>query len=165
MIVLSDTTPLRYLIEIDEIDVLEKLFGEVIIPEKVDEELQRPKTPQKIKNWIQARPTWLKVRKADVLLLVPVRKIGDGEREALALALELKADVVLMDDKDAAAEAQRHHILTVPTFAILEQAAARNLLDLPTTVDAMRKTSFRLPPEEIIEVMLRRDRQRKESEP
>ena len=32
MIIVSDTTPLRYLIEIDEIYVLEKLFGEVIIP-------------------------------------------------------------------------------------------------------------------------------------
>lgn len=55
MIIVSDTTPLRYLIEIDEIYVLEKLFGEVIIPEKVAEELQRPKTPQQIKNWMQAR--------------------------------------------------------------------------------------------------------------
>jgi len=31
-------------------------------------------------------------------------------------------------------------------------------------VNAMRKTSFRLPPEEVVEAMLRRDRQRKESE-
>ena len=77
------------------------------------------------------------------------------------MALELKADVVLMDDKDAAVEAQRHRILTIPTFAILEQAAARNLIDLPKTVDAMRKTSFRLPREEVVEAMLRRDRQRK----
>lgn len=125
MIIVSDTTPLRYLIEIDEIYILEKLFGEVIIPEKVAEELQRPKIPPQVKNWIQARPTWLKVRTADVSLLIPVKKIGDGEREALALALELKADVVLMDDKDAAAEARRHRILTIPTFAILEQGAAR----------------------------------------
>ena len=165
MIIVSDTTPLRYLIEIDEIYVLEKLFGEVIIPEKVAEELQRPKTPQQVKNWMQARPAWLKVRTVDISIFIPIRKIGDGEREALALALKLKADVVLMDDKDAAAEAQRHRILTIPTFAILEQAAARNLIDLPKTVDAMRKTSFRLPPEEVVEAMLRRDQKRKESEP
>ena len=104
-------------------------------------------------------------KKGGVSLYVPTKKIGDGEREALALAVELKADVVLMDDKDAAAEAQRHSILTIPTFAILEQAASRNLIDLPKTVDAMRRTSFRLPPEEVVEAMLRRDRQRKESEP
>ena len=102
------TTPLRYLIEIDEIYVLENFFGEVIIPEKVAEELQRPKTPPQVKNWMQARPAWLKVRTANRSLFTPVKKIGDGEREALALALELKADVVLVDDKDAAAEAQRH---------------------------------------------------------
>ena len=91
---------------------------------------------------MQARPVWLKVRTADVSLFIPIKKISDGQREALALALELKADVVLMDDKDAAAEAQRHRILTIPTFAILEQAAARNLIDLPKTVDAMRRAIF-----------------------
>ena len=124
-----------------------------------------PKDSAAGKKLDPSRPAWLKVRTADASLFIPIKKIGDGEREALALALELKADVVLIDDKDAAAELQRHSILTIPTFAILERAAARNLIDLPKTVDAMRRTSFRLPPEEVVEAMLKRDRQRKESEP
>lgn len=161
MIIVSDTTPLRYLIEIEEVHILEELFGNVIIPEKVAEELQRPKTPQKIKDWMQSRPAWLEVRKADTSLFTPKRKIGDGEREAFALALALKADAVLLDDKDAAVEAQHHNITIIPTFTILERAAARNFIDLPKTVDAMRKTSFRLPPEKDIEAMLERDEQRK----
>jgi len=74
MIIVSDTTPLRYLIEIEEIYVLEKLFGEVIIPEKVAEELQRPKTPQQVKNWVQSRPAWLKVRKAVFHFMFPQRR-------------------------------------------------------------------------------------------
>jgi predicted nucleic acid-binding protein len=35
MIVVSDTTPLRYIVEIDKTDILETIFGRVIIPEKV----------------------------------------------------------------------------------------------------------------------------------
>ncbi len=56
MIIISDTTPLRYLIEIEEVHILPKLFGKVIIPEKVSAELQDPKTPEAVKGWIQALP-------------------------------------------------------------------------------------------------------------
>jgi len=57
MIIISDATPLRYLIEIESTHILERLFGEVLIPEKVAEELQGPKTPQPVKDWIQTRPS------------------------------------------------------------------------------------------------------------
>jgi predicted nucleic acid-binding protein len=44
MIVVADTTPINYLILIEEIDVLTKLYGRVIIPHVVREELLRPRT-------------------------------------------------------------------------------------------------------------------------
>lgn len=160
-VIISDTVPLRYLIEIDAAHILKDLFGTVIVPEKVVEELQRPKTPQMVKDWMQARPDWLEVRKADISLFTPQRKIGDGEREAFALALELNATAVLLDDDAAAVEACRLRIPTIRLFALLERAAEGNLLDLPQAVDAMRKTTFRLPPAETIDAMLERDRKRK----
>ncbi len=55
-------------------------------------------------------------------------------------------------------EAWRHNITTIPTFAILEQAASLDLIDLRQAVAAMRRTSFRLPPEADIDAMLERDR-------
>src|SRR5215813_9569369 len=128
MITVSDTTPLRYLTEIEKVNILETLFGQVFIPEKVAEELQRPKTPQKVKDWMQARPAWLVVQKADLSLFTPQKKINDGEREAFALALELKADTVLLDDKAALPEAKRLKLQTVSLFTLLERAAARDLL-------------------------------------
>lgn len=163
-IIISDTTPLRYLIEIEEVAILEKLFGKVIIPEKVAEELQHPKTPQKVKDWMQSCPHWLEVRRVDLSLFTTQKKIGDGEREVFALALELKADAALLDDDGAEVEARRLNIPTIRLFAILETAAEGNLLDLPVAVDAMRKTSFRLPPAKTIEEMLERDRKRKQAE-
>jgi uncharacterized protein len=164
MITVSDTTPLRYLIEIEKVHILEILFGRIFIPEKVAEELQRPKTPQKVKDWMQSRPPWLEVTQADLSIFTPQKKIHDGEREAFALALALKADAVLIDDKDAIPEAKRLNLQPISLFTILERAAARDLIDLPQTVDEMRKTTFRLPPEDEIQAMLERDEKRKKDE-
>lgn len=55
MIIVSDTTPFRYLIEVDTVDILATLFGQVIIPEAVAGELQHQNTPQKIKDWTAHR--------------------------------------------------------------------------------------------------------------
>ena len=66
MITVSNTTPLRSLIEIEKVHILETLFGHVFIPEKVAEELQRPKTPQKVRDWMQSLPAWLEVKQADL---------------------------------------------------------------------------------------------------
>jgi predicted nucleic acid-binding protein len=136
MIIISDTTPLRYLIEVGCVHILETLFGKVIVPQAVSGELQHEKTPRKIKDWMTNHPDWLELRQADISVFTPQKKIGAGEREAFALALELKADGVLLDDQGAMVEAERHHILAIPTFAILEQAAARDLLDLPLAAKA-----------------------------
>jgi len=163
MIVISDTTPLRYLIEIDKAFILEGLFVSVIIPPAVFAELQRPKTPQLVKDWIAHHPAWLEVRQADLALYTPQKRIGDGEREAFALALQLRADAVLLDDKGALVEAKRLSFVTIRTFDLLERAAEQGLIDLPEAIDRMKRTSFRLPPAETIEAMLERDQQRKQT--
>lgn len=160
MIVISDATPIRYLVEIDETRILEKLFGHVTIPEKVAEELQHEKTPQRVREWMRSCPAWIEVRQADISLYIPKRKIEDGEREAIALALELKAGLLLVDDNGAINEAHRLNLPTLRLFTLLELAAKKNLLDLSQAVQKMRSTSFRLPPAELIADMLERDRQR-----
>ncbi len=164
MIIIADTTPLRYLIEIEEVHILEELFGRVIVPQAVFDELQDLRTPQKVKVWVQSHPDWLELRPADISLFTPQRKIGAGEREALALAIAFNANAVLLDDNGAIQEARRLNLHAYRTFFILEQAAEKNFLDLPEAIRKMRQTGFYLPPEEAIQAMLERDRQRKEAE-
>jgi predicted nucleic acid-binding protein len=161
MIIISDTPPIRYLVEIEKAHILQSLFGRVIIPIAVYNDMQREKTPQKVKEWVANHPDWLEVKEADTSIFTPRKKIGVGEREAFALAIELKADAVLTDDYGAVIEAKRNNILTIPTFTILEWAAAKNLINLEEAVEQMRETSFRLPAEEDIQAMLERDKQRK----
>jgi len=67
MIVVSDTSSLNYLILTDYEDVLPTLFGQIIIPQAVLNELQHARTPEKIKNWVSTKPTWLEVRTVSAL--------------------------------------------------------------------------------------------------
>jgi predicted nucleic acid-binding protein len=164
MIIVSDTTPLRYLIEIEQAHILEKLYGKITIPQKVFSELQGENTPPKVKEWIQAHPEWIEVKQADTSIFTPQRHIQDGEHEAIALAIELKADAFLSDDGDAIQEARRLNIPTVRLFNILESAAEITLIDLPEAVEKIRNTTFRMPPAEIVEAMLERDQQRKHTQ-
>ena len=163
MIIVSDTTPLRYLIEIEKVYILENLFERIVIPQAVLNELQQPKTPQTVKEWVVNHPGWLEVRQADPSLYSPQKRIGDSEREAFALALELQADAVLLDDKGAMVEAKRLGLVTIRLFDLLERAAKENLIALPEMIDRLKRTSFRLPPDEIVHAMLERDRERKQA--
>lgn len=119
MIVVSDTTPLRYLIEIEAAEILSVLFGQIIIPQAVAEELRHAKTPPKIKAWMQGPPNWIEIRQADLSLFAPQCPLGRGETEAIALALELKADAILMDERAGSGQATRVGLLILPKLTIL----------------------------------------------
>ena len=164
MIIVSDTTPFRYLIEIEAVDILASLFGQVIIPEAVAGELQHPKTPQKVKDWIQSPPSWLEIRHADLSYFTPLEPIDIGETEAIALALELKADAILMDETDGKNEAARVGLMVLRTLAILENAAIQNLIDLPLVVASLKQTTFRATPK-LYQDLLDRDTLRKQGTP
>ena len=64
MIVVSDTTPLNYLILIEATEVLPALFGRVYAPTAVMEELSHPRGPQPVRAWASSPPEWLAVREA-----------------------------------------------------------------------------------------------------
>jgi predicted nucleic acid-binding protein len=59
--VVSDTSPLHYLVECEAIEILPRLFGEVLIPPTVHRELQHERTPQRVRAWAQALPAWIKI--------------------------------------------------------------------------------------------------------
>lgn len=106
MIVVADTSPLRYLILIEHIHVLPALYGRVVVPPAVVTELDQEHTPSLVRLWLSARPEWLQIQapRQDLSSLRDV--LGPGEREAIALAEELSADAVLIDDRDGRREAE-----------------------------------------------------------
>ena len=89
MIVVADTSPINYLILIGEIEVLTKMYGKVVIPHGVREELLRPSAPEIVRNWMSPMPVWLEVHAPSN---APDASLGDldpGERDAIVLASEL----------------------------------------------------------------------------
>jgi predicted nucleic acid-binding protein len=101
VIVVCDTSPINYLVLIGHIDVLFSLFREVVIPSAVFSELKHARTPQEVRQWIAQPPAWLQVRSPTSV--DPSLRLGRGETEAISLALELKADLLLMDDRPRSA--------------------------------------------------------------
>ncbi len=159
MIVISDSTPLHYLILIDHIGVLGELFGRVIIPLAVLDELQHPNTPREVKSWIAGPPPWLEVRHAAKVPDSALTPLGAGEREAILLAEELRADLLLMDDKAGRQEATRRNLRVVGSLAVLEEGAKRGLVDLPEALARLQETSFRVS-KEVLDSLLERYRGR-----
>jgi predicted nucleic acid-binding protein len=154
MIVVSDTTPLNYLVLIHAIDVLPPLFSEVYVPPSVITELTRLKTPPIVKLWAQNPPPWLKVAAPSMRLPSTIR-LDDGEADALSLAKELQIQDVLIDERRGRKVAQNEGLTPLPTLAVLERAAIAGLLDLPTALAALGKTTIRVPPERVADALAR----------
>lgn len=102
MIVISDTSPIHYLVLIDAIDVLPSLFGEILIPTAAHGELLHAHAPLPVRQWAATPPPWLTIRPA--LNVNPQLPLGIGEAEAISLAEEMSASLVLMDDRRARRE-------------------------------------------------------------
>ncbi len=129
MIVVADTTPLRYLVAIQRENLLPALYGRVLIPPAVGEELNHESTPEIVRAWMAARPNWLEVRQP-ALNTTSEADLDQGELQALALAEEVAADLLLIDEWDARVEAERRNLRVVGTLRVLADGATRGLADL-----------------------------------
>jgi predicted nucleic acid-binding protein len=161
MIVVSDTSALNYLILIGEDRVLPTLFNRVAAPPAVIAELKRAKAPIEVKNWVNNCPAWLEIRSPGSL--VTDSSLGPGESEAISLALELKADLLLVDERDGTAEAKRRGLAVTGTLGVIEMAAAADLLSLSDAIAALRKTTFRGSKDLIDDILARYERRRTSS--
>ena len=162
MLVIADTSPMHYLVLIEYTAILPSLFGGVIIPPVVATELQRPRTPAPVRVWMASPPAWLEMRAPRQPLITTTVRLGVGEREALSLAQELHADLVLLDDLEAREEAERHTLAVMGTLRILELASQRGLLDFSAAITKLAATSFYMPAQ-LVQNMLARDAARKRS--
>jgi len=114
-VVVSDTTPLHYLILVEREFILPKLYGKVIVPPGVLEELSHASAPVKISDWATHPPAWVEV---SIPKSIPERYdvLDFGERQALALAFEINAELVLLDDKVARRFAQRESMKVIRIY-------------------------------------------------
>jgi len=62
MLVVADTSPLRYLVVIQAIEILPLLYERVVVPQAVLAELQHPRSPREVRTWLATSPAWVEVR-------------------------------------------------------------------------------------------------------
>ena len=158
MRVVADTGPVNYLILSGHEDLLSRLYGQLIIPATVFRELLHPRAPASVRQWVNALPDWAKVESARSVS--GFGELGPGEREALCLALELKADFLLIDETLGRQTAVRNGMAVKGTLGVLEEAADRKLVSLPDAIGKLRATGMFLS-KEILQTVLDRHRKAK----
>lgn len=149
MIIISDTSIITNLAAIQHLHLLPQLYNQVIIPGAVYRELIdiNPPVPGSIE--VQAA-TWIEIRKVvnrnAVERLQQEVRLDLGESEAIALALELSADLLLIDERRGRAEANRLGLRITGILGILVEAKHQNLiLAVKPLMDALIATSeFRI---------------------
>ena len=158
-IVVSDTSPLHYLILCGAETILTHLFRQVVIPPAVFRELQQSNTPPLVRQWATSLPTWIAVQTPITVNLA--LDVDAGELEAICLAQEIHADAILMDDRAGRNAAIHCGLAVVGTIGLLEQAAARGFIELPQVMERLRQTNARLDTK-LIHAALERDKARKQ---
>jgi predicted nucleic acid-binding protein len=158
MIVVADTSPLNYLLLVGTVDILPALFDRVVVPPAVVVEMQHSKAPAVVRAWAASPPAWLEIIAPQRLAEAP-EDLGSGERAAVSLAIEIGADVVLLDDRREVEFAEQLRLRKIGTLGVLELAGQSELIDFGQVVAKLRQTNFRYPLH-LIEEALRRNERR-----
>jgi hypothetical protein len=141
VIVVSNTSPLTNLAAVGQFDLLKHLFGSLHIAEGVWTELNADG-----KRWPGseevAAADWIDrhtVRNQDLVTALQ-RDLQQGEAETIALALELEADLVLLDEKEGRRAAQRQGLRVVGVVGLLIEAKVKgHIVEVTPWLDKLRQ--------------------------
>jgi predicted nucleic acid-binding protein len=139
MIVVADTSPLNYLIQIQCEHVLPQLYRVVVVPFGVIEELRSEKAPFAVKAWLESLPSWLEIRPLASTPNPELNHLGRGEREAIQLAEEQRASLLLIDERRGQSEAVRRGLSTTGTLGVLLDAGEAGLIGRAASVSAVNR--------------------------
>ncbi len=134
MIVVAVTSPINYLIQIEHISVLSRLYGRVLAPPAVFYELTHRAAPPEVRDWAATPPVWLEIVKPETSLLLG--RLDPGE-------------------SDGRHEASRQGLKVAGTLSVLDDADQAELLRFDDAV-AQLKTSFRVSDAVLAKIMQRR---------
>ncbi len=144
MIAVSNTTPLRYLIAIEQDHLLGQLFENVYVPVAVHAELTETRTPEIVRRRVLSSPAWFEVRAVQPTgrNVFPVT-LHEGEREAILWAEELRSDVILIDEQIGRTIALSRNLPLSGTLGVLERADTVGLLkDFPQVLKDLKASGF-----------------------
>lgn len=125
--VVSNTTPIISLLKISQLDILKKLYGKIFIPEAVHAEIDAGKSKKYYKdlsiiNWINI------VQIQDNLAIKYFMDMDSGEAEAIVLATEIGADLIILDEKIGRFHAKHADLKVTGTLGVLIKAKQQGLI-------------------------------------
>ena len=145
MIVVSDTSPINNLAAINQLHLLQQLYGIVIIPEAVYQELTNPDFPVAGAKEVQTF-TWIQIRAVEDRTMVKAlsSELDPGEAEAIVLALEMKAEQVLIDERRGRMIAARLNLHYTGILGVLVEAKSQGFISTvkPLLDDLINKAGF-----------------------
>ncbi len=145
MIVVSDTSPILSLALIGRLELLRDLYGAILIPDAVRWEIiatgQSGAGAVAQVDWIITRPI-----EHDVVLKLLLREVDRGEAEAIALALQSNADILLVDERKARHLAAYLELGVAGLLDVLQEAKRRQLITSvkPVLDELVARARFRL---------------------
>jgi predicted nucleic acid-binding protein len=153
--VICNTSPLLYLHQVGQLGLLRDLYGRVLIPSAVREEL-RAGGERGCSVPDVDKMEWLHVRTPPETSLIPmVIDLGAGETEAIALALAEPGSLLILDDSLGRRIAHLNGLTLTGTLGVLIKAKKEGLLsEVSPVVDALRQTTMHLTPT-LIEAVLK----------
>lgn len=129
MRVVCNTSPLILLAKIRRLDLLVRLYDNVSIPSSVlrEVEVKPSKEMELIQALLQSQKLQLRQATKRTLGKLPP-DLGAGEREAIALALEIRANLVVLDDQQGRHIARERGLSVTGTVGILIEARQRGMI-------------------------------------
>ena len=147
MIVISDASPIINLAILDRLDLLKDLYQRIVLPQAVFAELTVAGAGQPGDEAVR-NADWVEVITCKDIQLVDRlhQELDLGEAEAIALAVQIKADLLLIDEKLGRSKAKDFHIKTVGLLGILIEGKARGLVtNVSSLMDRLRsEANFRI---------------------
>ena len=139
MIIVCDTSSINNLAEINQLHLLHQLYGTVLIPEAVFQELTDPSFPVAGATEVQTFD-WIQTLTVSDRTLVEAmsNELDIGEAEAIALAVEIQADQVLIDERRGRLVATRLNLRCIGILGILVEAKSQGLIaEVKPLLDAL----------------------------
>ncbi|MCC6413721.1 MAG: DUF3368 domain-containing protein [Saprospiraceae bacterium] len=129
MLVVSDTSPIINLARIGYLHLLPELFSEIIIPTAVFNEIAGPGNNEPGSDEMKT-VNWVKILPAPIQSPLPqlLHDLDQGEAEAIVLALDIKADYILMDETLGRQIALTYHLQPLGLLGILVLAKQKGLV-------------------------------------
>jgi predicted nucleic acid-binding protein len=152
--VIVNTSPLFYLHRLGCIHILEKLYGDILIPEAVVNELKEGKTVGEDVPEIEDY-RWITVKNVVVPAFIKIiPDLGNGEAEVLALGCQENNPLLVIDDSLARRIAKLQEFKLTGTAGVLVKAKkAGHLTQIKPLMDKLKEVGFYLKDELILEIL------------